>query len=172
MSDLHRRTILAALAFTATPFARAVASEEPPTVLWDDLVPKTAGEGAFFETLKDLGVLRQGELSLPWVKQPPAEMVTTYNNQIVRIPGFVVPLTQDGLGVSEGLLVPYVGACIHVPPPPVNQIVFLRFREPIVQNGLWDPIWATGKFNTAAVETDLAEAGYVMVDAEMAPYEG
>lgn len=172
MSQLDRRTILAGLALAAAPLNLLRASDEPPTVWWEDLVPKSEAEGTLFETLKDLGVLKQGEMVMPWAKQPPAQMVTTFNEQVIRVPGYVVPLTMDGQGVSDGLLVPYVGACIHVPPPPANQIVFLQFREPVEQDGLWDPVWATGTFNTAAVETDLAEAGYIMTDVEMTPYEG
>ena len=50
-------------------------------------------------------------------------MTDKYNGKLVRIPGYLVPLEYDGTGVSAALLVPYVGACIHVPPPPANQMV-------------------------------------------------
>ena len=35
----------------------------------------------------------------------------------VRIPGYVLPLEFEDTGVTAFLLVPYVGACIHAPPP-------------------------------------------------------
>lgn len=173
MSHLNRRAIIAGLALAAAQPLRAFAGDQPPaqTVLWGDLVPKTENEGTFLDTLRELNLIQQGE-TLPWRKQPPAAMVSDFNERMVRIPGYVVPLTLDGQGVTEGLLVPYVGACIHVPPPPANQIVFLRFQEPTPQDGLWDPVWATGRFNTAAVETDLAEAGYVMTETATEPYTG
>jgi len=173
MSLLDRRALLAGLALAAAQPLRALADDQPPVteVWWKDLIPQDENGGTFYDTLKDIGVVQHGEM-LPWIQQPPAAMVDTYNDRLVRIPGYVVPLTQDGLGVTEGLLVPYVGACIHVPPPPANQIVFLEFEEPTPQDGLWDPIWATGRFNMAAVETDLAGVGYVMKNASTEPYTG
>ena len=173
MSRLNRRMFLAGLTFAAATPLRALADDQPPatTVWWKDLVPENDSEGTFIETLRELNLIQQGE-TLPWLKQPPVGMVSEFNERMVRIPGYVVPLTLDGEGVTEGLLVPYVGACIHVPPPPANQIVFLRFKEPTPQDGLWDPVWATGRFNTAAVETDLAEAGYIMTETATEPYTG
>ncbi|MDG1208028.1 MAG: DUF3299 domain-containing protein [Paracoccaceae bacterium] len=173
MSRLNRRALLAGLTLIAAQPYRAYGEDQPPakTVYWKDLVPETEGEGTFIETLRDLNLIQQGE-TLPWRKQPPVGMVSDFNERRVRIPGYVVPLTLDGEGVTEGLLVPYVGACIHVPPPPANQIVFLRFEKPTPQDGLWDPVWATGRFNMAAVETDLAEAGYVMTETATEPYTG
>ncbi len=52
----------------------------------------------------------------------------------VKIPGFVVPLVVNDNGVvSEFFLVPYFGACIHVPPPPPNQIVYVK----LAGGGTW-----------------------------------
>ena len=174
MKQPDRRAILAGLAALGVAGTGAMAAEDPSatTVFWEDLVPGSDddAESTFFSTLKELGYIQHGQ-TLPWMKQPPVGVVTSYNESVVRIPGYVVPLTMDGEGVTEGLLVPYVGACIHVPPPPANQIVFLRMKEPTPQEGLWDPIWATGLFNTVAVETDLAEVGYIMTDAATTPYE-
>ena len=82
-----------------------------------------------------------------------------------------MPLSLEGTGVTEGLLVPYVGACIHVPPPPANQIVFIRLKEAKDEAALWDPVWATGLFTTQAVETELADVGYLMAEATLTPYE-
>jgi ZIP family zinc transporter len=53
----------------------------------------------------------------------------------VKLRGFVVPLDwkneESELELAEFLLVPYFGACIHVPPPPANQIVHVRPRLPL-----------------------------------------
>ncbi|MEM7544135.1 MAG: DUF3299 domain-containing protein [Pseudomonadota bacterium] len=173
MSRLDRRMLLAGLALAAARPLGAFADDEPPatTLYWEDLVPATQGGGTFIDTLREMNLIQHGQ-TLPWLKQAPVEMVSDFNERLVRIPGYVVPLTMDGEGVTEGLLVPYVGACIHVPPPPANQIVFLRFQEPTHQDGLWNPIWATGRFNTAAVETDLAETGYIMTETTTEPYTG
>jgi hypothetical protein len=172
MNDLNRRALLAGLGMAAASHRIAMAEQPPITTIgWADLVPQVQGEGAHLNMLKQLGQIEQGQVN-SWARQPPVEMVTTYNERLIRIPGYVVPLTLDGQGVTEGLLVPYVGACIHVPPPPANQIVFIQFNEPTPQDGLWDPVWATGRFKTAAVSTDLAEAGYVMTETKTVAHMG
>ncbi|MEO0362554.1 MAG: DUF3299 domain-containing protein [Pseudomonadota bacterium] len=167
---IDRRAFIIAAAAAASPFA-ARAGADPLTLMWEDLVPENPDESAYFSALRELGVMKQAENKSPWAIQPPAAMVRDYDDRIVRIPGFIVPLGYDGYDVTEGLLVPYVGACIHVPPPPANQIVYVKLKAPTEQDGLWDPIWATGRFETAAVETALADVGYFMTEATLEPYE-
>ena len=67
------------------------------------------------------------------------------NGETVKIPGFIVPLDHIGFGVTEFMLVPFVGACIHVPPPPPNQLVYVTTEEPWDAMTLWEPVWVTGK---------------------------
>ncbi len=62
----------------------------------------------------------------------------------VRMPGYVLPLELTGGEVREFLLVPFVGACIHVPPPPPNQMVFVAADRPFVSEGLYEPVWVEG----------------------------
>lgn len=169
-TQLHRRGFVA-LAAAAGLLPALPQAEEAITVLWEDLVPKDEESGDFYATLKELGLLKVGENKIPWAIQPPAAMVRDYDDKIVRIPGFIVPLSLEGTAVTEGLLVPYVGACIHVPPPPANQIVFIRLKEAKDEAALWDPVWATGLFTTQAVETELADVGYLMAEATLTPYE-
>lgn len=169
-ASLHRRAFVALAAAAALSPATSRA-EEAITLYWEDLVPKDEELGTFYSTLKELGLLKVGENKIPWAIQPPAAMVRDYDDKMVRIPGFIVPLSLEGTGVTEGLLVPYVGACIHVPPPPANQIVFIRLKEAKDEAALWDPVWATGRFGTQAVATELADVGYMMADATLEPYE-
>ncbi|MGB6291330.1 MAG: DUF3299 domain-containing protein [Vibrio anguillarum] len=70
------------------------------------------------------------------------------NKQTIRIAGYVLPLEMDGLKVTELLLVPYVGACIHEPVPPANQIVLVKFVKGIEVDGPFTPVWVQGKMNT------------------------
>jgi hypothetical protein len=72
----------------------------------------------------------------------------TLNEQQVRIAGYVLPLEMDGLKITEFLLVPYVGACIHEPVPPANQIVLVKFAQGIEVNGRFTPVWVQGKMMT------------------------
>jgi uncharacterized protein len=66
----------------------------------------------------------------------------------VRIPGYLLPLEFEGTSIKEFLLVPYVGACIHTPPPPANQIIHVKADEAFSAQGLFTPVWVTGKLST------------------------
>ncbi len=88
------------------------------------------------------------------------------DGQTIRLSGFVAPLTFESGRMSEFLLVPYVGACIHVPPPSSNQIVHVAdpgdYRP---DQGLLYPVTVTGRLRVLRAETELAEAGYRLDDA-------
>ncbi|BHH86081.1 DUF3299 domain-containing protein [Desulforhopalus sp. 52FAK] len=79
----------------------------------------------------------------------------TLNEQQVRLAGYVLPLEMDGLKITEFLLVPYVGACIHEPVPPANQIVLVKFAQGIEVNGQFTPVWVQGKMITQDGTTKL-----------------
>ncbi|SDE62564.1 DUF3299 domain-containing protein [Ruegeria marina] len=76
----------------------------------------------------------------------------------VRLPGYVLPLEFKGRKVVEFLLVPTVGACIHTPPPPANQIVHVVYPEGIEVSGLFTPVWITG---TMVAQSSVQTVGYV-----------
>lgn len=65
--------------------------------------------------------------------------------QSIRLPGYLLPLEMNGDAATEFLLVPTVGACIHVPPPPANQIVHVSYPEGFEPEGLYTPVWITGE---------------------------
>ena len=79
----------------------------------------------------------------------------TLNEQQVRLAGYVLPLQMDGLKVTEFLLVPYVGACIHEPVPPANQIVLVKFAQGIEVDGPFTPVWAQGRMLTQLEDSKL-----------------
>ncbi|MFZ1102741.1 MAG: DUF3299 domain-containing protein, partial [Hyphomicrobiaceae bacterium] len=93
----------------------------------------------------------------------PAPVVAALDGKRVRIGGYVVSLDFDATKVKEFLLVPFVGACIHVPPPPANQIVYVKSEAGFEVTGMFDPVWVTGTLKTATAHTGLAEAGYSLV---------
>lgn len=93
------------------------------------------------------------------------------NGSMVKIPGFVIPLEGDENFVTEFLLVPYMGACIHVPPPPPNQIIYVRFKNGAPVQALWDVVNIIGELKTETVSHELAEVGYVIEGTGLAPYE-
>ena len=101
------------------------------------------------------------------------------DGKLVRIPGFALPLEFSGIAVKEFLLVPYFGACIHVPPPPPNQMVLVALDEPYVVNELFAPVWITGRMSVKRSTTSLAyvdgraslETGYTLAGTRIEPYE-
>lgn len=93
------------------------------------------------------------------------------NGSQVRLPGFVVPLEGDENNVTEFLLVPYFGACIHVPPPPPNQIVYVKFKEGAPVHRLWDVIYVVGTLKTETINHELAETGYVIDGIRIEDYD-
>lgn len=77
------------------------------------------------------------------------------NTQRVRLAGYVLPLEMSGQKITEFLLVPYVGACIHEPVPPANQIVRVKFERGFEVDGRFNPVWVQGKMITQIVKSQL-----------------
>ena len=89
-----------------------------------------------------------------------SDVVPELDGERVRMRGFVVPIGFDGTKVKEFLLVPYVGACIHVPPPPANQIVLIEAATPFEVGGMFEAVSVTGTLRAVAASTELADVGY------------
>jgi len=69
--------------------------------------------------------------------------------------GYLLPLDFDGKNGVEFLLVPWVGACIHTPPPPQNQIVFIKFDKGFETSSLFAPVWVEGTLRTKSLTKEL-----------------
>ena len=101
------------------------------------------------------------------------------HGQTVRLPGYALPLEFSGVGVREFLLVPYFGACIHVPPPPPNQMVFVRLERPFVMSELFEALWVTGRMSVERSSKSLSYidgradliTGYTLSATGIEPYE-
>ncbi|MGB1402372.1 MAG: DUF3299 domain-containing protein [Porticoccaceae bacterium] len=93
------------------------------------------------------------------------------DGKAIRIPGFIVPLEFNSeQTITEFFLVPYFGACLHMPPPAPNQIIYVKHPEGMQLNALYDPFWITGVLRASLVENDLAAAAYVVEMADYEPY--
>jgi len=101
------------------------------------------------------------------------------DGKTVRIPGYVLPIEFKGKQVTEFLLVPWVGACIHTPPPPPNQIVHVKSDKPLDINGAFDAVWVTGRMAAGLSQksvyitdgtTDL-EVGYSIRASQVERYQ-
>ncbi|MEL6297793.1 MAG: DUF3299 domain-containing protein [Pseudomonadota bacterium] len=78
------------------------------------------------------------------------------DDKIVRLDGYLLPIEFSEEGVKDFLLVPYVGACIHVPAPPPNQIVFVRFKSKVKVTELYMAARLTGRMRTKASKRALS----------------
>ena len=167
---------LAALVGLAT-LATARPADPPVELEWDALVPQDWRPDTLLEEY-DADQLADDDpraeelmekLKAMWDAAP---VVPELDGRRVRLPGFVVPLEAEPGTIAEFLLVPYYGACIHVPPPPANQTVYVvTAAGQAYEGGLFDTVWVTGTLRVEAVSSDLAEAGYRLVDARVEPYE-
>lgn len=91
----------------------------------------------------------------------------------VRIPGYVLPFEYSESGnIAEFLLVPYFGACIHTPPPPPNQIVYVTAEKPVPLGDQWEAIWAIGVLRAKRNMNDLGDAAYTLEIEAWETYEG
>lgn len=162
---ISRRPVLLGLVAVAT-VPQAARAEEVIDLEWVDLLPE--GQTIIPPELLNLSPHDPNDLA---ASQPVSSGVRTdWNGQIVRIPGYIVPIEYRGTAVSAFILVPYVGACVHVPPPPANQLIFVTAPEPYESKGLFEAVNVTGMFGTASTSTQLAEIGYALSAERIEPY--
>lgn len=155
-------------------------SVKPPTELeWDALVPESFSPEKIIQKYgDDIADLDDSdprakkildELEAAWNKAP---VEKSLDGKRVKLPGFVVPLEGDGQKLSEFLLVPYYGACIHVPPPPANQTVYVKVPKGDAKiRQAFDTVWVTGTMSAKSFNSDMATAGYQIKAESVTPYE-
>jgi len=145
--------------------ATAKAAAAYRTITFDDLMPLDWDPNAL---VKDMDLSKMGDndpranqlmdkIRQAWQDAP---VVPALSGQKIRMAGFVVRLEGDEKHIREFLLVPYFGACIHVPPPPSNQVVHVIPAKPIPAANDMGPVWVTGTLSVAAAKTDLGDAAY------------
>ena len=142
---------------------------------WEDLVPKDWSPQRMPDKL-GLKKLEDNDpraneilakIRADWDKAP---VVKALDGQKVRLPGFVVMLEGDEKGVTEFLLVPYFGACIHVPPPPSNQLVHVIPDKRVPDKTAMYPVWVTGTLTNTQADTKMGSAGYRIKGAKVDEY--
>ena len=165
VTHLTRRTALALLAGGAA-MPQAALADEVIDLEWEDLLPE--GQVVIPRALQSLVQHDGPDMSN---QQPPSTGVRSdWNGKIVRLPGFIVPIDTVGTAVTAFILVPYVGACMHVPPPPANQLVFVTTPDPYEAEGLYAPVNVTGMFGVSAMHTHLAQVGYALSAEKIEPF--
>lgn len=145
---------------------------------WEDLMPEGEEER--------LAQLYQQQMAMLYSTAPVEEgsaadqmvQIGTFNTVPeldglkVRIPGYTVPFDFSAdAQVTEFLLVPYFGACLHAPPPPPNQTLYVRTETPIRIQDLAQAVWIEGTLNTETATSELADAAYTVTLDTIEVYE-
>ena len=163
--ETMKHALLLALAGLCLAVGMGEASAQSPREIdWLELMPPED-----LAALQAMGEIDHGgyDESAP---APPTNDAMTSTRTVAKmdgakgkIPGYVVPVAFDDKGrITEMFLVPYFGACIHMPPPPPNQIIYIKPKTPLPAGQIWDPYWAIGTVRIAMTENDMALSAYSM----------
>ncbi|KPZ65416.1 hypothetical protein AN392_01322 [Pseudoalteromonas sp. P1-16-1b] len=163
---LFKVTTHSLMLLSAVLISFASIANPPKEIFWEDLIPQ-----GHVQIDTQAQANHEGS-EQNWV-QPDldAPVVKTLDGQSVSLPGFVVPLEGDSELITEFLLVPYFGACIHVPPPPPNQLVHVTIKGGVPIDSLYDAIVVTGVIKTQTWSGEIAQVGYQMQAVGVAPFE-
>ena len=173
--------------------------EESGTIelAWEDLMP--AGEDALLAELysdfyEDMEKRMRQKITLADKTDPEnsnvmdmisegsaqdtMEQIGTYNvvedldGKMVKIPGYIVPLDfKANAEYTEFLLVPYFGACLHTPPPPPNQIVYVKADPAVHVPDIYEPFWLEGTMKTGKFTSDIGNSAYEIDLSKLETYE-
>lgn len=183
-----KKILLAALVAVAVlEFSIALAAEDaaaapPPTPAynpakvrqmdWDTLLPKEERDNFNAAPPAAQHDYLGGEGGMAAQQQGSSNVDLALNNSSVKIPGFIVPLQILPTGmVQEFFLVPYFGACIHVPPPPPNQIVYVKLATPAKRGSMYDAVWVSGLLRTETKMSRFGAAAYTLDGVTVEPYK-
>ena len=176
------RLALALLLFLVPALAQAA-----QTITWEKLAPKTGPKvtidiaaprlgqvdrGDFDGSEEDFGFFLEDMELMRSMQAPGGRLNVALDGKRVKIAGYVTPIAFDDENVDEFLFVPFLGACIHVPPPEANQIIHVSKASGIKASDVWQPVWLTGTLEAKPVGTVLADVGYRMKGAVVTPYDG
>lgn len=181
----HIISTITAFLFVCLP----ASAQEPRKIDWPELLPKGEEERLFEEReaaanlpLFDHeqqgsdfgpdpgsdfgeapGVMGGGERKGALAQGGTFKVVEELDGKLVSIAGFVVPLDFSGRDELTGfLLVPYFGACIHYPPPPPNQIIYVTSDRPVPLTDLYQAYRLTGQLTTNRHYNELGNAAYTL----------
>ena len=167
--------VVAFVAVDAKPPASPPVKKTPPHSVvdldWRELLPENE-RAQFTATAPPPVHDDRGEGGPPAVQSQDFSVNKSLEGAMVRLPGFIVPLeaVKDGT-LSEFLLVPYFGSCIHVPPPPPNQIVYVHTSKPSGIDSIYDAYWITGKLHVQTRTTRLGSTAYELSADKIEPYK-
>jgi len=155
------------------------------SISWNDLIPEGYRPESIFaryqselERFAKMDDPASNPEAIALFKKIDAEMKKmptneALNNKSIKLAGFIAPLNNNNGLITEFLFVPYLGACIHVPPPPTNQIVMVNVKS---ENGIkpenaFGAFWVSGRIRILNTKTDIGESGYIIDDATVKIYK-
>ncbi|MEW8320102.1 MAG: DUF3299 domain-containing protein [Candidatus Thiodiazotropha sp.] len=169
---------IAVLLFSSLLSLTPLHAEPVQELEWDAMIPEDYRPDKIMAQFGDINALEDDdpraqrildELEAAWKEAP---VVESLDGKRVKLPGFVVPIEGDGKKLTEFLLVPYYGACIHVPPPPANQTVYVKVPKGDAKiREAFDTVWVSGVLSAKSFDSDLATAGYQIEAEEVTAYE-
>ena len=148
-----------------------------PEMDWEKLIPPNWEPLKDFKSLNFSGmsdndpraIAALRKLQKAWKNAP---LNPAIQQEKITISGFIVPLdSSDSTTIEEFLLVPYFGACIHVPPPPSNQVIHVVPEKPLKGFQIMDPVTVQGVLAPSHIDTPLGSAGYQMSGKSVTLYE-
>lgn len=178
----------AAISLVGALLAAAASQAASLSLDWPGLIPEASGQAplerrdgsvafgevshydvATAQTLEDLVPWGPPPTTQDWTQPPSSGFRTELDGVEVTMRGFITPLGFEGESIVEFLLVPYFGACIHVPPPPANQIVLITEARGVMPGNLFDPVEVTGVLRVVSTTAEFGEIGYQMTGATYRP---
>ena len=137
---------------------------------WKDLSPSLTPEAqaaaaqlnAAIDSMNDEDIAA----ALALINENGSEIIESLDGETISLEGYLVPLDFEATEAKAFVLVPYMGACIHVPPPPPNQVIFIEYEDGVpmeaLEKNIWTPFRITGDLRAVPTTTELAEVGYQM----------
>jgi hypothetical protein len=150
----------------ALSLSTAGASAETTHIFWKDLRPASQA------VAEDAG--------LPMIAAKLPDRGETLSvglqDKTIQLAGYALPVDRDGDLVYQFLLVPWTGACSHMPTPPPNQIVLVTPAHPYKMSQAYQSVAVTGALKPDMEKSQLfildgvsvIQSGYSMRKAEVA----
>lgn len=96
-----------------------------------------------------------------------------YVGKLVRIPGFIVPISlAEDRFIKGFFLVPYFGACVHFPPPPPNQMVYVQVNGDFPLPNVYNAYLVEGVLRSDVYEDPRGTSAYFMDLYRVTEYAG
>lgn len=174
---------LMVLAIVLFPFTTASASNEYPLIDWLDLIPADDLEAlrnppSYLDQILDGSIEDQINNQMSMSDDPYQRALRStkvreeYDGRKGKIPGYIVPLEfNDEMVITEFFLVPYFGACIHLPPPPPNQIIHVYYDKGLELESLYDAFYIEGTLQVqTSIRGDMGTSAYSLEVSQLYPY--